>query len=106
MRPGSVLSFGHRPTSEHEHSLKYRLLFLFLRVLVSGLQTAAASTINAMMENKKANLMPGVKHLRKGGAGGWRDVFTVRESEAFDKLYFEQIEGSGLKMDFGEGLIV
>lgn len=44
------------------------------------------------------------QHVRKGGAGGWRDVFTVRQSEEFDKLYREQMEGSDLKLDFGEGL--
>lgn len=48
--------------------------------------------------------MADMKHLRKGGAGGWRDVFTVRESEEFDKIYKEQMKGSGLVMDFGEGL--
>lgn len=57
-----------------------------------------------MKSNTKANTQKDVNHLRKGGAGGWRDVFKVRESEAFDRLYLEQMEGSGLKMDFGEGL--
>lgn len=46
------------------------------------------------------------KHVRKGGAGGWRDVFTVRQSEEFDKLYREQMKDVDLKMDFGEGLIM
>lgn len=57
-----------------------------------------------MKSNMKVNLQHNFKHLRKGGAGGWRDVFKVRESEAFDRLYLDQMEGSGLKMDFGEGL--
>lgn len=48
--------------------------------------------------------MAETNHLRKGGAGGWRDVFTVRESQEFDKIYRKQMEGSGLVMDFGEGL--
>lgn len=69
-------------------------------------QTAAGSTISAMKNNAKANIMAGEKHLRKGGAGGWRDTFTVRESEEFDKIYLEQMEGSGLEMDFGEGLVM
>lgn len=67
-------------------------------------QTAASSTISAMKKNSKANIMAETNHLRKGGAGGWRDVFTVRESQEFDKIYRKQMEGSGLVMDFGEGL--
>ena len=59
-----------------------------------------------MKNNPKANIHPCKNHLRKGGAGGWRDVFTVRESEAFDKIYREQMQGSGLRMDFGEGLVM
>ena len=43
-------------------------------------------------------------HLRKGGSGGWRDVFTVRQSETLDELYLEQMRDTGLEMDFGEGL--
>lgn len=69
-------------------------------------KTLAGSTISAMRTNPKANIRPFENHLRKGGSGGWRDVFTVRESEAFDKLYHEQMAGSGLKMDFGEGLVM
>lgn len=59
-----------------------------------------------MRSNPKANIRPTENHFRKGGKGGWRNYFTVRESEAFDKIYSEQMKGSGLTMDFGEGLIV
>ncbi|CAM9817820.1 unnamed protein product [Ectocarpus sp. 8 AP-2014] len=69
-------------------------------------KTVAASTISAMKSSAKANTQKEVNHLRKGGAGGWRDVFKVRESEAFDRLYREQMKGSGLEMDFGEGLSI
>ena len=71
---------------------------------LTWLQTAAASTISAMKANPKANVLHEVQQLRKGGAGGWRDVFTVQQSEDFDKLYREQMKGSGLKMDFGRGM--
>lgn len=67
-------------------------------------QTVAASTLAAMKQNPKANIQPNTKHLRKGGSGGWRDSFTVRESEAFDEIYRHEMKGSGLTMDFGEGL--
>lgn len=64
----------------------------------------AASDISAMKNNPKANTQSDVTHLRKGGSGGWRDVFKVRQSASFDRLYRKQMEGSGLEMDFGEGL--
>eukprot|EP00752_Nemacystus_decipiens_P013824 g12273.t1 len=69
-------------------------------------KTVAATSIDAMKRNPKANLMAGEQHIRKGGAGGWRDVYTVRESEAFDEIYLKEMEGTGLKMDFGEGLVM
>ena len=62
--------------------------------------------MSAMKKNPMANIRPQSKHLRKGGAGGWRDVYTVRESEMFDEIYLKEMEGSGLKMDFGEGLVM
>lgn len=69
-------------------------------------KTVEGSTLAAMRKNPKANIYQGVPHLRKGGAGGWRDIFTVRESEAFDDIYRQHMKGSGLKMDFGEGLVM
>lgn len=70
------------------------------------LQTLAESSISAMRKNPKANIRPSENHFRKGGSGSWRNVFTVRESEAFDEIYREQMAGSGLTMDFGEGLVM
>eukprot|EP00903_Cladosiphon_okamuranus_P008699 g8335.t1 len=70
-------------------------------------KTVAATSIDAMKRNPKANLYrASEQHIRKGGAGGWRDVYTVRESEAFDEIYLKEMEGTGLKMDFGEGLVM
>ena len=69
-------------------------------------QTAEGSTFSAMKSNPKVNIRPHQNHLRKGEAGGWRDVFTVRESEAYDEIYLQMMKGSGLTMDFGEGLVM
>lgn len=71
-----------------------------------SLETVAASTIDSMRQNPKANIRSSENHLRKGGAGGWRDVYTVRESEAYDEIYRQQMEGTGLRMDLGEGLVM
>ena len=75
-------------------------------VLHLVVQTAEGSTFSAMKSNPKANLRTHQNHLRKGKAGGWRDVFTVRESEAYDEIYLQMMKGSGLTMDFGEGLVM
>eukprot|EP00904_Undaria_pinnatifida_P003266 jgi/Undpi1/12940/HiC_scaffold_7.g02606.m1 len=69
-------------------------------------KTIAGSKLSAMKKNPKANIRPETMHLGKGGKGGWRDCFTVRQSEAFDKIYREQMKGSNLTMDFGEGLVM
>lgn len=82
------------------------MLTLMLMLMLMLFQTAAASTINSMKKNPKANTRPEKNHLRKGGAGGWRNVYTVRESEAFDEIYHKEMKGTGLKMDFGEGLVM
>eukprot|EP00904_Undaria_pinnatifida_P003267 jgi/Undpi1/12941/HiC_scaffold_7.g02607.m1 len=69
-------------------------------------KTAKESAFSAMKASPKVNLYPSYNHYRKGRKGGWRDVFTVRQSEAFDKIYRQQMEGSDLTMDFGEGLVM
>ncbi len=33
-------------------------------------------------------------------------MYSVRESEMFDQIYLKEMEGSGLQMDFGEGLVM
>lgn len=92
------------PVAPKAHVL--RILFTCAVFVFVALQTVAGSTLAAMRSNPKANTKSDLNHLRKGGAGGWRDVFTVRESEAFDAIYRQKMKGSGLKMDFGEGLVM
>ena len=41
---------------------------------------AAASNFSAMKQNQFATVYGGDAHLRKGGAGEWRNMITVRES--------------------------
>ena len=65
-------------------------------------KTVANSTMKSMQANKKANI--GMNHLRKGGVGGWRDYFTVTQSNLFDAVYAQKMAGTGLAFNFGEGL--
>ena len=67
-------------------------------------QVVAGSGISVMRRNAEAQGPIYMNHIRKGGKGGWRDVFTVMQSEQFDALYRQQMAGSGLEMDFGDGL--
>jgi len=54
-------------------------------------------------EMKKAGIN---SHFRKGGSGGWIDRFCVRHNEAFDAAYRELMKGSGLRFDFGAGIVM
>lgn len=38
--------------------------------------------------------------FRKGEIGSWKDQFTVAQSEAFDRLYRERMNGTGLDFEF------
>ncbi|KAG5185843.1 hypothetical protein JKP88DRAFT_354042 [Tribonema minus] len=64
------------------------------------------SSIDAMRKDSKAAAAVGFDHLRRGGAGGWREALTARQSDAFDALYRARMAGSGLAFDFGEGLVI
>lgn len=66
-------------------------------------KTAAASTLSAMKSNSNSNIRSNENHIRKGGVGNWRDWWTVRESEEYDKIYQEQMKDTRLDFDFGEG---
>lgn len=38
--------------------------------------------------------------FRKGQVGSWKDRFTVAQSEQFDRIFAERMQGSGLDFDF------
>jgi hypothetical protein len=91
--------------SNHAGAVRQIASFLQLHVSEEAIQkTVANSTIASMRSNKKANI--GLNHLRKGGVGGWRDTFTVAQSEWFDRVYARKMASSGLVFDFGEGLVM
>ena len=70
------------------------------------------SSFGTMTNNKQTNLnwvpqkegIPG--HFRKGEIGDWRNHFTPEQNSVLDALYLEKVLGSGLRFDFGEGLVL
>ncbi|XP_013381176.1 sulfotransferase 1C2 [Lingula anatina] len=40
--------------------------------------------------------------FRKGNVGDWKNHFTVRQNEDFDRVYAEKVAESGFCIDFGE----
>jgi len=70
------------------------------------------SSFRNMAANKQTNLnwvpqrqgVPG--HFRKGGVGDWRNHFTAEQNKMYDALYLKKMAGSGLRFDFGDGLIM
>jgi len=46
------------------------------------------------------------KHFRKGDIGDWRNYFSAEQSQQMDDLFMEEMNGSGLKLDFGDGVVM
>nr|XP_039249224.1 sulfotransferase 1C2-like isoform X1 [Styela clava] len=84
----------------------------FLGKELSGEQMDAISkhcTFGSMSKNKKTNMSPLAKYgmdvakskfMRKGEVGDWKNYFTINQSSAFDRMYQEKVEGSGLDITF------
>jgi len=70
------------------------------------------STLASMAANPKTDFhwvpqKEGVpKHLRKGVVGDWRGTFSAEQSRRLDALVLEKLSGTGLRFDFGEGLLL
>ena len=46
------------------------------------------------------------KHFRKGDIGDWRNYFSADQSQQMDDLVVQTLKGSGLRFDFGDGVIL
>ena len=49
----------------------------------------------------KTHASIGMNHIRKGGYGGWRTLFTADMNAQFDAIYKANMAGSGLQFNFG-----
>lgn len=69
------------------------------------LKTKDNSTMGQVKKNSKAS---GVYagNVRSGGSGKWRKMFSKELDELFNQVYRQRMAGSGLKFDFGEGVIM
>ena len=54
----------------------------------------------ARLDDMKEHASIGLNHLRKGGYGGWRSVFTGEMNEQFDQLYSHKMTTSELTFRF------
>lgn len=57
--------------------------------------------IGVSLQDMKINASIGLNHLRKGGYGGWKSMFTVQMNDLFDVMYESQMSGSELTFKFG-----
>jgi hypothetical protein len=70
------------------------------------------SRLDTMAANPKTDLhwvpqRDGVpKHYRKGIVGDWRSYFSPEQNRRFDTLYLGKMSGTGLRFDFGDGLVL
>uniref|UniRef100_A0A7S2W4G1 Sulfotransferase domain-containing protein n=1 Tax=Rhizochromulina marina TaxID=1034831 RepID=A0A7S2W4G1_9STRA len=69
-------------------------------------EVIAKAVENSSMSAMKTKSGVYAGNVRKGGAGGWRKKITGETNKLFDQVYREQMAGSGLTFDFGEGLIM
>ena len=87
--------------------------FLGLTVTDEVLQLVAlGSSFDSMKaqhekrEKEGSRKMGSANHFRSGKSGGWRDVFTVSQSEALDAELCEKMAGcDDIVTDFGRGVV-
>ncbi len=57
--------------------------------------------IASSLQDMKINASIGLNHLRSGGYGGWKSMFTDQMNELFDEQYQKKMSGSDLTFKFG-----
>ncbi len=76
-----------------------RQLASFLGLPIND-EILAGTLSAASLDEMKRHASIGMNHLRKGGYGGWRDVFTDEMNEQFDQLYARRMSTSDLTFRF------
>eukprot|EP00057_Strongylocentrotus_purpuratus_P019327 XP_011673801.1 PREDICTED: sulfotransferase family cytosolic 1B member 1-like [Strongylocentrotus purpuratus] len=99
LRKGSikrVANFLDRPLSDEKLDKMVELTEM------KGMQKTYQEIEERMGDKGKSvtRLFGQVPFLRKGKVGGWKDEFTVAENEYFDKVYKQNMDGSGIEFQF------
>lgn len=70
--------------------------------------TVALAAANSAMANMKATSGVYAGNVRAGGIGNWRKQMPEHSvlNSVFDGEYLKQMRGTGLKLDFGDGLVL
>ena len=66
-------------------------------------KTLVNSSMDAM-KSGKTGIYAG--NVRKGGVGNWRKKIDGDSDALFDRVYKQQMAGSGLKFNFGDGVVM
>jgi hypothetical protein len=75
-------------------------------------KVVALSSFQAMTSNQNTNFdwvpqkVDKPKHFRKGDIGDWRNHFSPEQSKRMDALFMEKMKGTGLRFDFGDGVVM
>lgn len=64
-------------------------------------ETLAGTLKGCSLGEMKQKSSIGLNHLRQGGYGNWRSMFSVQTSELFDDVYKYKMSGKGLTFNFG-----
>ena len=55
-----------------------------------------------MNKNPSSYWLPdGLKLLRKGGVGDWKNYFTPELNKRFEEEVLDKLRGTGIELDFG-----
>jgi hypothetical protein len=74
-------------------------------------QVVALSSFKSMSSGQNTNFdwipqRAGVpSHFRKGDIGDWRNQFSEEQSQKLDAVFMEKMNGTGLRFDFGDGVV-
>lgn len=70
--------------------------------------TIAKTVENSAMANMKATSGVYAGNVRAGGVGNWRNKMPENSvlNSVFDGEYLKQMRGTGLTLEFGDGLVL
>ena len=99
---------------KHDHAGNVAKIasFLDLQADPQLIDTAVTqSSFKSMTSNENTNFdwvpqkADKPKHFRKGDIGDWRNHFSPEQSQRLDALFMEKMKDTGLRFDFGDGVI-